>query len=529
MVDASRFAGCSNLIVDSLFSSHVAPGHAVLADLFHHHSSTYLAIAMFNRILYISFAVCVFAMVAFFTRNLWQVNTAESNVAVANIAEQTTLVTLPVQKLASAGIQVESARESSLQPTRTIAGRLDYNQDQHVAVKSACEGILMKVLVRPGNRVRSGQVVAIVSSPQIGNARSKASKRLAELKLARMQYEWQESLCQGVEELVGLIRDGKSPKDIEQRLKNEALGEYREKLVSAYTRSRLASQLAASSREAASRGAISQRLQQQRESEQQASEAAVAAVLEQSLFEAKQSCKVAAAKLADAELQLKVSLQELNALLGPAAKHVTTADLGNENSDLLSQVHLVSPIEGTVEERLLSATERVSAGDTVFTIADTTHLWAVADIRERDWFAINVEVGQQVRVTTPAIPNEAYHGRVLIIGRRIDPATGAAPLVAALQQSDSRLRPGLFIRMTVPAGPPRTAVTVPQQAVVVHEGVAFVFVPESEHSYRRVDVEVGSTEDGLTEIRTGLKPGDEVAVAGAFKLKSELLLSGEEE
>ena len=154
------------------------------------------------------------------------------------------------------------------------------------------------------------------------------------------------------------------PRDIEQRLKNEALGEYREKLVTAYTRSRLATQLAVSSRDAATRGAVSGRLQQQRESEQQASEAAVAAVLEQSLFEAKQSCKVSEAKLADAELQLDISLQELNALLGPAAKKVTVADLGKKNSNLLSEVNLVSPIEGTVEERLLSATERVSAGDT---------------------------------------------------------------------------------------------------------------------------------------------------------------------
>ncbi len=484
---------------------------------------------MFNRIPSILFVACIVALGAFVSWRLWPEDVSENTAAVVDNQKQTTLVTLPQQKLESAGIQVATARESTLQPTRTIAGRLDYDQDRHVAVKSACDGILTEMLVRPGNRVIAGQVVAIVSSPQLGNARSIAAKRLAELKLARTQFHWQKSLCEGVEELVSLIRDGKSPHEIEQRLKNEALGEYREKLVSAYTRSRLATQLAVSSRDAALRGAVSGRLQQQRESEQQASEAAVEAVLEQSLFEAKQLCKVSEAKLADAELQLRISLQELNALLGPAAKKVTVADLGKENSNLLSEVHLVSPIEGTVEERLLSATERVSAGDTIFMIADTTHLWAVADIHEQDWSAINVDVGQKVLVTTPAIPHETYDGRILIVGRRIDPETGAAPLIAALQGSDSRLRPGLFIRMTVPTGPPRTAVAVPQQAVVVHEDKSFVFVPESERNYRRVDVEVGSTENGLIEITSGLKPGDQIAVAGVFKLKSELLLAGEEE
>ncbi len=280
---------------------------------------------MFNRIFHISLASCIVALGLYVSWKLWPVNPSENTAAIEGIEERTTLVTLPIGKLESAGIEVAAARETTLQPTRTIAGRLDYDQDRHVAVKSACEGILTKILVRPGNRVQPGQEVAVVSSPQLGNARSVAAKRLAELNLVRTEYQWQKSLCDGVEELVGLIRDGKSPRDIEQRLKNEALGEYREKLVTAYTRSRLATQLAVSSRDAAARGAVSGRLQQQRESEQQASEAAVAAVLEQSLFEAKQSCKVSEAKLADAELQLDISLQELNALLGPAAKRVTVA------------------------------------------------------------------------------------------------------------------------------------------------------------------------------------------------------------
>ncbi len=326
-----------------------------------------------------------------------------------------------------------------------------------------------------------------------------------------------------------LIREGKSPAEIDERLQNEALGEYREKLVSAYTRSRLAAQLADSSRDAATRGAISGRLQQQRESEQQASDAAVEAALEQSLFEAVQACKEAEASLSSAERQLQISLQELNTLLGPAAVKVSAEDLANESSQPLSEVNLVSPIDGTVEERMLSASERVAAGDTVFTIADTTHLWAVADIRERDWAAIAVNVGQEVQLTTPAIPDATYTAKVLIIGRRLDPETGAVPLVAALQATDSRLRPGLFIRMTVPAGMPRNAVVVPEPATVVHEGKAFVFVPEKEIGFRRVDVEVGSTENGVTEITSGLNPGDRVVVSGVFQLKSELLLAGEDE
>ena len=483
---------------------------------------------MFQRVIYVSITAFVIVLGAFVSWHLWPEDVPQQIASMEPVAEQTTLVTLPPAKVESAGIRVAKVRRSALQPTSTISGRLDYDQDRHVAVKSACDGILTKVLVRRGDQVSSGQVVAVVSSPQLGNARSNAAKKVAELNLARTQFQWRKSLCEGVEELVGLIRAGTSPDDIVERLKDEALGEYREKLVAAYTRSRLATNVAASSRGAASRGAISARLQQQRETEQQTSEAAVDTVLEHSLFEARQSCKVAEAKLADAQLQLEVSLQELNTLLGPAADQVTAEEVGQGQITMLSEVNLVAPIDGTVEERVFSATERVVGGDTIFTIADHSRLWAVADIRESDWSAISIAGGQEVEVWSPAIPVEKFQARVLVVGRRIDPATGAAPLVAKLERSDARLRPGLFIRMKIPAGPPRDVLAVPEQAVVAHENVSFVFVPESELKYRRVDVQVGETENGLTEIVSGLSAGDDVAVTGVFKLKSEMLLAGEE-
>jgi cobalt-zinc-cadmium efflux system membrane fusion protein len=61
------------------------------------------------------------------------------------------------------------------------------------------------------------------------------------------------------------------------------------------------------------------------------------------------------------------------------------------------------------------------------------------------------------------------------------------------------------------------------------DGVPVVFVAEGEDTYRRRLVEVGRTEDGLTEIRSGLKPGELVVGKGAFLLKSTIVLQSHPE
>ncbi len=438
-------------------------------------------------------------------------------------------VVLTPEKIAAADIQVGAAQRAPLQSRRTIAGRLDYDQERHVAIKAACDGIVIEMQAHPGENVAVGQTVAVVSSPAVGSARSAVKMRLAELKLAETEKQWRGTICSGVEALVEMIRAERTPDEISKALQGDSLGEFREKLVSAYTRARLGQKVVDNTREAAQRGAIAVSVQQQRESELQSSVAALEGVLDQSLFEVRQQCNSSTAALAQAERQVEISLQELNTLLGPAAQPVTKEQFLNSNDQWLSNVNLISPIAGTIEERNLSVGERVSAGESVFVVADVSQLWAVADVRESDWEAIAVEVGQPVEISSPALGSQSFPGEVLFVGRRVDPATGAAPLIAKLDATDPRLRPGLFIRMTVPTTAPHEAVVVPEQAVVVHEGTHFVFVAESDSTFHRTDVTVGETQGGNTEIMSGLSPGQRVATSGVFKLKSELLLAGEEE
>ena len=61
-----------------------------------------------------------------------------------------------------------------------------------------------------------------------------------------------------------------------------------------------------------------------------------------------------------------------------------------------------------------------------------------------------------------------------------------------------------------------------------HEGQAFVFVPDGEGRYRRVEHRDRRRERrGFVEVKSGLEAGQQVVAKGAFMLKSELLLEDE--
>lgn len=438
-------------------------------------------------------------------------------------------ISLTDAAISSAKLDFATASIEQLRASRVIPGRLDYDQTKHIMIRSACEGVVKELVVLPGQKVQQGEVVAIISSPEVGAVRSEISQRQAELEMAEKQKAWKGQVRDGVKRLVSQIRASATPEQIDKSLKSSSLGAYRERLVTAYSRQRLAETLVGNIASAAVSGAVAGKVQSERKSESQAAQAALSSVVEQSLFEVEQLFLEAEAAAQKAARDLKVSIEKLKLLLGPSASLDDQKVEGPISDERLSTVKLVSPISGTVQEQLVSTFERVDPGQAVLLVADTSHLWAVAEVRENDWNITGVEIGQEITITSPAMGDQIFSGNVLIVGPNVDPRSGSMPLVAKLEGNDPKLKPGMFIRMRVETGLPRLVLVVPESAVAAHEGESFVFVLDGDRTFRQVNVQVGATEDGMTEIIDGVREGTQVVSKGVFKLQSQLLLAGEEE
>ena len=107
--------------------------------------------------------------------------------------------------------------------------------------------------------------------------------------------------------------------------------------------------------------------------------------------------------------------------------------------------------------------------------------------------------------------------------------TNSIPLVATLENCDSLLRPGMFVRVTIPKGPMRYGLSIKPEAVVQHDNQPFVFLDMKRDGFKKVDVTLGNSTDDWVEVTHGLNEGQLVVTRGAFLLKSELLLKGETE
>tara|TARA_R110002072_G_scaffold173600_2_gene328417 strand:- start:212152 stop:213648 length:1497 start_codon:yes stop_codon:yes gene_type:complete len=454
----------------------------------------------------------------------------------ADGAAESTIVTLSAEKLAAAEIRSEPVARQTLTHRHSVPGRVAYNDNLHIAVTAPTDGILTQVLLKPGDRVQAGQVLGWLNSSEIGTARADVLLRQHDADRTASLAERARTLAANVTALTGALKGSPDFDVLKKQFADRQLGSYRDELFGALSSVVLAESLERNSAELAASGVLSGKAVQERQAAVQAGRARLEAACEQAGFDVWKSHDQAAATAADAQRRLEIARQHLASLLmSDDAIHSTgnksdASALGANDDDLeqLSRVAVRAPFAGTIESRTFSASERVHAADSLFVLADTSTLWITAEIRENDWPAVAVEAGQTLSVNVPALGDATLQARVDFIGREVSLDTNAIPIVAVIDNADGRLRPGLFVRVSVPVGVKVDVLAVPDRSVLQHDGRSFVFVADGGNQFRRVDVEPGDDGDGYIEIVSGLNVGNQVVTHGAFILKSELLLEGEE-
>jgi cobalt-zinc-cadmium efflux system membrane fusion protein len=197
------------------------------------------------------------------------------------------------------------------------------------------------------------------------------------------------------------------------------------------------------------------------------------------------------------------------------------------NIDSRYPVH--ASLSGTVVERNASIGERVGPDrDSLFTIADTSTLWVIADVPEGR--LKDVGVGSRARVKVPALPDQPLEGRVILVSPVLEQRTRTTAVRIEVKDERMRLKPGMFAQAEI-ASPEASAgamLAVPIEAVQTVEGGPAVFVPVKgeENTFAKRAVSVGPAVGGLVPVLSGLKEGEPIVTAGTFILKAELGKAG---
>jgi membrane fusion protein (multidrug efflux system) len=224
------------------------------------------------------------------------------------------------------------------------------------------------------------------------------------------------------------------------------------------------------------------------------------------------SKSVPAAQLDTDEAQVKAAKADLGALEAQIERKVVRA-----------------PFTGRLGLRAVNVGQYLGPGAVIATLESKDSVYVDFSVPQQR--ASDVKVGTKVTVTLPAakdVKAGVYEGIVAAVEPSLDASTRTIKLRASVPDKEDKLRPGMFANVSIALAAQRgPVVTVPATAVVHASYGDSVFVVEAKKdgapgakTARQQIVRVGESRGDFVAIPEGLKAGQEVVVAGAFKLRN---------
>ncbi|MGC7871891.1 efflux RND transporter periplasmic adaptor subunit [Desulfosporosinus sp. SYSU MS00001] len=240
------------------------------------------------------------------------------------------------------------------------------------------------------------------------------------------------------------------------------------------------------------------------------------ALSQQSLENDKKTLDVATVALNSANSNLNL-LKEQS---GPQSVEAAAAQVKQAQSAVnyaqvqVQNTTITSPITGTISSRNIDIGEVASSATQAFTVINTKTV--VAEVNVPDTTVINLKKGQTVPVKISALNNKTVNGTINIISPAAD-KTNSYVIDVNLDNTNNELKAGMYATVVLPAQEKDNIVTVPNGAISIEDGVSYVYAVVN-NTVDKIPVQVGISNDKISEIVSGLKPGENVITEGQIFL-----------
>jgi membrane fusion protein, heavy metal efflux system len=231
--------------------------------------------------------------------------------------------------------------------------------------------------------------------------------------------------------------------------------------------------------------------------------------------------QAAEADLKAARAAYDAAVKRLEALTNSPSISAASRGVGSANASYTVR----APLSGYVTKVNKSLGEQVEPGEAIVEISNLDTVWIEAPLFERDLSRLAGNVS--ATFTTPAYPDQEFKGVVLDIGAVIDEQTRATKVVFQSPNAGRALRLGMQANVRLDAGEQVTAVMIPKEAVLEHEGKKIVYVLLSGEEFERREVTVGDELGNKVAVLSGLNKGERVVTQGAYQLKLQELKPAE--
>ncbi len=400
-------------------------------------------------------------------------------------------VSLSAEALAVAKLEFAEVTARAGGGLLRVTGSVEVNQQQTQQATPLVSGRVERVYVALGDRVRVGQPLAIIASPQIAQMHGKLHE--AETKLALAQRELER--VQKVENRAAVLTTKARLDEAEAAL----------------TRTRRLIEVGAG----AGKDLIAA---------ETAYKTAKAEYDFQNNIALNKELQEARAEVETSRVDVAHIRDEMKSLGAPVSEEEHSQH-GDDHKRDTSLIALRAPVSGTVTERLANAGAGIEPGKPLFTIANLSTVWVIANVPEAQ--VSRLRVGTAARISSATLGGDARTGRVTYIDPQLNEETRTAKVRIELANAGERLKGGMFVEVEFQVSGAEAAgeeLSVPTAAIQRMGERAVVFIAdENEPGHFKVrEVELGGERNGYRVITGGVKAGERVVTKGSFTLKSQL-------
>lgn len=182
----------------------------------------------------------------------------------------------------------------------------------------------------------------------------------------------------------------------------------------------------------------------------------------------------------------------------------------------LKDAKIVAPFEGFAGARLVSPGQVISRNTTLTTLVDIHPVKVEFRVPER--FLGQLKSGQSIAFRVPAYPDETFRGEVFFVAPQVDEASRTVLVKATQDNTDGRLRPGMYGNLDLILRVRPQAITVPESALLRDGDTVFLYTISAEGSAALTPVKLGLRQPGRVEIVEGLRGGEPVIFEGTQKI-----------
>ncbi len=195
-------------------------------------------------------------------------------------------------------------------------------------------------------------------------------------------------------------------------------------------------------------------------------------------------------------------------------------------NSISKSVNVYSPIDGFVTKVNVNIGKYVTPGDILFELVNPADIHLNLKVFEKD--LNKLFIGQHVISYTNIDPGKKYPGDIILIGKDVS-ADGVTEVHCHFDNYDKSLIPGMYMNAEIELVK-QLRNGLPDEAIVRFEGKSCIFENTGKNTYEMVEVEIGNSENGYTEIIPGKDfSGKSIVMKGAYTLLMSLKNMEEEE